>query len=42
MPFDIFRQLVQHPLTDIGLERFTKDWERLQEELGGRGPRKEG
>jgi len=42
MPFDVFRQLVQHPLTDIGLERFTKDWERLQEELGGRGPRKEG
>jgi transaldolase len=42
MPFDIFKRLVQHPLTDIGLERFTKDWERLQEELGGRGPRKEG
>jgi len=25
--------LVKHPLTDIGLERFLRDWKRLQEEL---------
>jgi transaldolase len=29
MPFAVLEQLVKHPLTDIGLERFLKDWERL-------------
>lgn len=28
MPFKVLEQLVRHPLTDIGLERFLKDWER--------------
>jgi len=35
MPFDVFAKLVKHPLTDIGLERFLADWNRLQEELKG-------
>ncbi len=26
MPFTVLEQLVRHPLTDIGLERFLKDW----------------
>ena len=26
MPFPVMRQLVAHPLTDIGLERFLRDW----------------
>lgn len=26
MPYKVFRQLVKHPLTDIGLERFLADW----------------
>jgi transaldolase len=30
IPFAVFTQLVKHPLTDIGLERFAKDWEQLQ------------
>ena len=34
MPHDVFTKLVKHPLTDIGLERFTKDWASLQRELG--------
>lgn len=34
MPHDVFLKLVKHPLTDIGLERFTKDWASLQRELG--------
>ncbi len=33
MPFDVFSKLVKHPLTDIGIERFSSDWKALQEEL---------
>jgi transaldolase len=29
MPFKVIEQLVKHPLTDIGLERFIKDWEKM-------------
>jgi transaldolase len=35
MPFDVFARLVKHPLTDIGLERFLADWNKLGEELKG-------
>jgi len=27
--FNVIEQLFQHPMTDIGLERFLKDWERV-------------
>lgn len=30
MPYKVFEQLFKHPLTDIGQERFLKDWEKLQ------------
>jgi len=30
MPFKVINQLVKHPLTDIGLENFLKDWDKLQ------------
>lgn len=33
MPFAVFTQLVKHPLTDIGLEKFLQDWKSLHEEL---------
>ena len=33
MPFTVFSQLVKHPLTDIGLEKFLSDWKKLQQEL---------
>ncbi len=33
MPFPVFKQLVKHPLTDVGLEKFLQDWKALQEEL---------
>jgi transaldolase len=26
MPYKVFKQLVKHPLTDIGLEKFLTDW----------------
>jgi transaldolase len=30
MPFKVLEQLMHHPLTDIGLERFLKDWEKMK------------
>lgn len=33
MPYSVFTQLVKHPLTDIGLEKFLQDWKSLQKEL---------
>ncbi|MBI2345824.1 MAG: fructose-6-phosphate aldolase [Deltaproteobacteria bacterium] len=29
MPFGVLQQLAKHPLTDIGLERFLKDWQKV-------------
>ena len=37
MPFDVFSQLVKHPLTDAGVTKFTSDWKQLQEELKKEG-----
>lgn len=31
MPFSVIDQLISHPLTDIGLEKFIADWDKLQE-----------
>ena len=33
MPFSVFKQLVKHPLTDAGLDKFLQDWKGLREEL---------
>src|SRR6056297_2033632 len=33
MPLKVIDQLLKHPLTDIGLERFLADWDALQEKL---------
>ncbi|HEX9614442.1 MAG TPA: fructose-6-phosphate aldolase [Bacteroidota bacterium] len=30
MPFKVIDQLIKHPLTDIGLERFLADWNKAQ------------
>ena len=29
MPYAVMEKLVQHPLTDLGLARFLKDWEKV-------------
>ncbi len=29
MPYGVMEKLVQHPLTDVGLARFLKDWEKV-------------
>ena len=40
MPFAVLEALVKHPLTDAGLDRFLKDWEKLPAEARAwqRGP----
>lgn len=30
MPYSVFKMLLNHPLTDIGLEKFLADWKKLQ------------
>lgn len=30
MPFKVFEQLFNHPLTDHGQEQFLKDWEKVK------------
>ncbi len=29
IPFSVIKQLANHPLTDIGIEKFLKDWEKV-------------
>lgn len=33
MPLKVIEQLLKHPLTDIGLEKFLADWDKLQDSL---------
>ena len=28
VPYDVFKQMLKHPLTDLGIEKFLKDWEK--------------
>jgi transaldolase len=30
IPFNVLKQLMHHPLTDIGIERFLKDWQSIK------------
>ena len=30
MPFPVLEKLFKHPLTDVGIQRFLKDWERVK------------
>lgn len=34
LPFYVIEKLMQHPLTDKGIERFLKDWQNLRESIG--------
>ena len=31
VPYNVFKQMVKHPLTDIGIEKFLSDWERVKD-----------
>lgn len=33
MPYKVFDQLFDHPLTDIGLKRFLDDWEKVKDQV---------
>ncbi len=35
MPFKVIKSLLQHPLTDRGLENFLSDWRAYEESLKG-------
>lgn len=30
LPYEVFKKLPEHPLTDIGLNKFLKDWEKVK------------
>jgi transaldolase len=30
IPFNVIEQLTKHPLTDIGIEKFMKDWQKVE------------
>jgi transaldolase len=32
IPYDVLMKMMQHPLTDIGIERFLSDWRQSQKE----------
>jgi len=36
IPYSVITQLIRHPLTDIGLEKFLKDWKKLPQKSGDR------
>lgn len=36
-PYSVYKQMLKHPLTDSGIERFLADWEQAQAELAKRG-----
>jgi transaldolase len=38
MPMAVMEKLVQHPLTDIGLAKFLKDWQKVPKESGASPP----
>ena len=35
MPFKVLEKLFKHPLTDIGIERFNRDWDEYRKSMGG-------
>ena len=30
IPYEVFKQMVRHPLTDAGIDRFLADWEKIK------------
>ena len=33
LPFSVIKQIVKHPLTDIGLENFLSDWQKTKQRI---------
>jgi transaldolase len=36
IPYSVISQLAKHPLTDIGIEKFLKDWEKVPKKSTGK------
>ena len=36
VPYKVFEQLIKHPLTDVGLANFLKDWEKTKQATGAK------
>lgn len=36
MPYKVFKQLVSHPLTDQGIEKFLSDWQAVEKIVAGK------
>ena len=32
VPFKVLKQMMKHPLTDVGIERFLSDWRKIQQQ----------
>ena len=32
VPYDVLMKATKHPLTDVGIERFMADWEKVKRE----------
>ncbi len=35
IPFSVIEKLVKHPLTDVGMEKFLADWEKVKSQIRG-------
>ena len=35
VPYKVLKQLVKHPLTDVGLEKFLADWDKVPKSSDG-------
>jgi transaldolase len=33
LPFSVIKQILQHPLTDVGLEKFLADWHATKQKI---------
>ena len=33
MPFDVISKMMNHPLTDVGIEKFLADWKKAQQAM---------
>ncbi len=33
LPFNVIKQILKHPLTDIGLENFLADWHKTRQRI---------
>ena len=33
LPFNVIKQILQHPLTDAGLEKFLADWHKTKQKI---------